>query len=194
VGNAVGSLSGVQRQIIVGTVLGDGSMRRSRTNALLEINHSVKQREYVDWKYDNLAAFVLTPPKERPGNGGRVAYRFVTRSDPELTSIYRVFYENGVKRVPSELELTPLTMAVWYMDDGSKSRRAVYLNTQQFDLQSQERFLGLMSEQWGISGSLHKDKQYQRIWVRVESVTKFVGLIDPFVLPQFKYKLPQVTP
>ena len=193
-GNTVGSLSGVQRQIIVGTLLGDGSMRRSRTNALLEINHSVRQRTYVDWKYDNLAGFVLTPPKERPGNGGRIAYRFVTKSHPELTLIYRSFYGEKGKRVPTELELTPLTMAVWFMDDGSKSRRAVYLNTQQFDLVSQERLLGMLSAQWGVQGSLHRDKEYRRIWVRVESATTFVELIDPFVLPEFKYKLPQVTP
>src|SRR5947207_12743695 len=83
-GNTVGSLSEVQHAIVIGSLLGDGSMR-CKTNALLEINHSIHQRSYVDWKFGHLADLVTTPPKQRAGNGGRVAYRFVTRSAPALT-------------------------------------------------------------------------------------------------------------
>lgn len=101
---------------------------RCKTNALLEVNHSVRQRAYVDWKYRNLATLVSMPPKERPSNGGRVAYRFVTRALPVLTPFYRLFYGSGAKSIPDGLELSPLTLAVWLMDDGSRSRRAVYLN------------------------------------------------------------------
>jgi hypothetical protein len=152
VGNTVGSLSGVQRDIVIGSLLGDGGMR-CKTNALLEINHSVRQRSYVDWKYHHLADLVSTPPKMRRGNGGRIAYRFVTRSLPVLTPYFRLFYESGVKRVP-HLELSPLILAVWFMDDGSRSRSAVYLNTQQFDEGSQRRLLGLLLDQLGLQGSL----------------------------------------
>jgi LAGLIDADG DNA endonuclease family len=60
-GNTVGSLSEVQRHVIVGTLLGDGVMR-CKTNALLEANHSSRQRSYVDWKYQCLADLVRTPP------------------------------------------------------------------------------------------------------------------------------------
>jgi hypothetical protein len=148
----------------------------------------------VDWKYRNLLEFVSTPPKERPGNGGRIAYRFVTRSHPELTPIYGLFYGDEGKRVPETLELSPLVLAVWFMDDGSRSRNAVYLNTQQFDLTSQNRLLEMLSSQLGLDGSLHRDKQYRRIWVRVGSSARLVELIEPLVLPEFRYKLPQVTP
>ena len=78
---------------------------------------------------------IATPEKRRAGNGGRVAYRFVTRSAPALTPYYRLFYAEGRKRVP-KLELDSLALAVWLMDDGCRSRNAVYLNTQQFDEQS----------------------------------------------------------
>src|SRR5436190_24266200 len=98
-GNTVGSLSEVQHAIIIGTLLGDGSMR-CKTNALLEINHSVHQRSYVEWKYRQLADLVSTPPRERKGNGNRIAYRFVTRSLPALTPYYRLFYTDGRKSAP----------------------------------------------------------------------------------------------
>jgi hypothetical protein len=192
VGNTVGSLSEAQRELVVGCLLGDGSMR-CKTNALLDINHSFHQRSYVDIKYRRLADLVRTPPRMRNGNGSRVAYRFVTRSIPELTPFYRLFYVERTKVIP-ELVLSPLTMAVWFMDDGSRSRNAVYLNTQQFDEESQMRLLLLLKGQWGILGALNKDKCYKRIRLTVESTKRFVRVIEPHLLPEFRYKLPQVTP
>jgi LAGLIDADG DNA endonuclease family len=188
----VGSLSEVQRQIIVGSLLGDGAMR-CKTNALLEINHSSHQRSYVDWKFRHLAELVRTPPKARKSNGDRIAYRFVTRSLPELTPYFRLFYGTGRKRVPA-LELTELTLAVWFMDDGCRSRNAVYLNTQQYDEASQRMLLRLLREQWRIEGALNRDKSYYRVRLSVEGTRKLAKLIEPYLLPELRYKLPQVTP
>jgi hypothetical protein len=191
-GNAVGSLSEVQRQIILGCLLGDGTMR-CKTNALLEINHSSQQRSYVDWKYSHLAELVGTPPRVRRGNGDRIAYRFVTRSLPELTPYFALFYGSGKKRIP-DIELTPLTMAVWLMDDGCRSRNAVYLNTQQYDETSQRTLLRLLRDQWEIDAALNRDKSYYRVRVSVEGTRKFASLVESYLLPELKYKLPQVTP
>ena len=166
---------------------------RCKTNALLEINHSFDQRSYVDWKYRQLAGLVATPPKRRDGNGGRVAYRFVTRSLPALTPYFHLFYGGGRKRVP-DVELAPVTLAVWFMDDGCKSRNAVYLNTQQFDEQSQRVLLRLLHGQWGIEATLNRDKSYFRIRVSVQGTARLAKLIDPYLLPALRYKLPQVTP
>jgi hypothetical protein len=191
-GHTVGSLSEVQHSIVVGSLLGDGAMR-CKTNALLEINHSWDQRSYVDWKYRRLAELVRTPPRRRLGNGGRVAYRFVTRSLSTLTPFYQLFYGGGRKRIP-DLQLTPLAMAVWFMDDGCQSRSAVYLNTQQFGLEDQERLLWLLRDQWNIQGSLNRDKCYYRIRISVDGTKRLRDLIEPLVLPELRYKLPQVTP
>ncbi|MGH2787914.1 MAG: LAGLIDADG endonuclease [Actinomycetota bacterium] len=188
----MGSLSGAQRSIIVGSLLGDGALR-CKTNALLEINHSVHQKSYVDWKYEQLANLVATAPKQRSGNGGRVAYRFCTRSLPGLTPYFRLFYSEGRKLVP-DIELTALSLAVWFMDDGSRSRSAVYLNTQQFDVYSQLRLLESLRKQWGITGALNRDKIYFRIRLSVESSARLASVMHEYLLPEFRYKLPQVTP
>jgi recombination protein RecA len=190
--NPVGSLSEVQHAIVVGTLLGDGSMR-CKTNALLEINHSSDQRSYVDWKFSHLADLVSTPPKERAGNDGRVAYRFVTRSLPSLTPYYRLFYASGRKQAPW-LTLSPLALAVWFMDDGCRSRNAVYLNTQQFDQRSQRLLVDLLAEQFGVEATLNRDKTYHRIRVSVNGTKRLGTLIGPHLLPELRYKLPQVTP
>ncbi len=188
-GNTVGSLTETQRSIIVGSLLGDGTMR-CRANALLEINHAASQRDYVDWKYRHLADLVGTPPKLRSGNRGRIAYRFTTLSLPELTTFYKIFYVERRKVVPESLVLTPLSLAVWFMDDGCKSYQALYLNTQQFDLVSQHRLIELLGNQWNVKATLNRDKHYSRIRIAVGSVVRFKGIIEPRILPQFAYKFP----
>ena len=182
------ALTETQRSVILGSLLGDGTMRCKR-NALLEVNHCLKQRSYVDWKWRVLENLVKTPPKARDGNGKRRAYRFTTLSLPQLTPFYYAFYTDGRKIIP-RLELTPLALAVWFMDDGCKSRNAVYLNTQQFEEPCQELLLDMLAGQFGLKGSLNLDKTYHRIRVAVESMARLRALIEPYLLPEMRYKLP----
>ena len=98
-------------------------------------------------KFKNL---VITPPKWRKGNGDREAYRFFTRSLPVLTPFYNEFFVGGKKIIPHNLKLDALSLAVWFMDDGSKSRPAIYLNTQQFTVDEQNRLIFLLKDQFGI--------------------------------------------
>lgn len=191
-GNTVGSLTERQKSIICGCLLGDGSMR-CKSNALLEINHALKERVYVDWKYKELSNLVSTFPKIRPGNAGRVAYRFTTRSLPALTKIYKRFYNNKNKKLPKDIILHPLTLAVWFMDDGCKSYNAVYFNSQCFSRHEQKYLIELLRKQHNIKATLNKDKQYYRIRIAVNSVRMLKDLIAPCMLPEFLYKFP-MTP
>jgi hypothetical protein len=74
-----------------------------------------------------LRSIAGSKPKIRKGNGNRIAYRFYTRQHPEITELYRKFYFNREKRIPEDISLDSISMAVWYMDDGSK-RRASAMN------------------------------------------------------------------
>lgn len=183
----MGSLSNVQKQVILGCILGDGYMRK-KTNAHLQITHSYKQKEYVDWKYKIFRDFVLTIPKQYNGNAGRVGYRFFTQSLPELTHYYDKFYRNKIKIIPPNLNLAPLTLAVWYMDDGCKSYKSCYLNTQQFDKESQFNLMNALKKV-GLESRLNKDKIYQRIRITTESTKKLFEMINHFVIPSMRYKI-----
>ncbi|MBI2594823.1 MAG: hypothetical protein HYW38_01000 [Candidatus Colwellbacteria bacterium] len=183
----MGSLSEEQKQVILGCLLGDGYMRK-KTNAHLQITHSVKQSEYVDWKYKIFKDLVLTPPKQYKGNAGRIGYRFFTRSLPALTLFYNLFYQHGRKVVPVEIILKPLTLAVWFMDDGSRSWNSFYLNSQKFDLQSQNNLMKAL-ECMGITSSLHKDKKYLRLHINNKGSIRLKKLIEPCVITSMQYKL-----
>lgn len=187
----MGSLNQEQESIIIGSLLGDGTLRlaEGKLNALFEVNHTIVQRSYVDWKYRHLQEFVKTAPKMRGGNGGRTAYRFTTQSLPIFTSFYQQFYQNKKKVIPQNLVITPLALAVWFMDDGSKSRSSVYLNTQQFSIEEQRQLLGLLQNQFKLIGALNKDKQYFRIRITTASTVQFKQIVRPYVIECFNYKL-----
>ena len=187
----MGSLTSAQHAILTGSLLGDGTLRRqgNRLNALLEVNHSYKQQAYVDWKWQHFQDFVLTPPRARKGKGVRIAYRFTTRSLPPFTDYYNWFYVSGKKRIPFDLTLNPLSLAVWFMDDGARTRSAFYLNTQQFTLAEQKFLQKLLFETFGFKSALNRDKNYFRLRVSTESTMSMKKLIEPHVVPSLRYKL-----
>lgn len=186
--NTEGSLTKEQTSILIGVLLGDGAMRK-KTHALLEINHSFKQKEYVDWLYQKFQNFVDTKPKMRKSNGSRIAYRFTTKSMSEFTRFYDKFFKQKHKIIPNDLILTPLTLAVWYMDDGSRCDEDIYLNSQQFTKEEQEKLVGMFYTQYAIQASLNKDKHYLRIRIRKESVKRMMNMITSYIIPMMRYKL-----
>ena len=189
--NTVGSLTKLERQIIIGSLLGDGYMRiiPRRSDAFLEINHSIKAKDYVDYKFKSLKRLCESAPKERETNEGRRAYRFFTKQHQELTKIYDQFYQNGRKIIPPDLKIDEVILAVWYMDDGSKSRDCdVYLNTQQFSQNDQRRLLHILRS-LDVEARLNKDKKYFRIRIIKNSIKKFMELIAPHVIGAMRYKL-----
>src|SRR3989344_3113235 len=191
VDNPVGSLTQLQRSIIIGSLLGDGYLRivPRRYNAFLEINHSYSQKEYVDWTFEMLKSICKSGPKMRSGNGGRIAYRFTTRQMPEITELFRMFYANGKKQIPGNLKLDPIMLSVWFMDDGSKcGTSSVYFNTQQFNASDQEKCMKMLSE-FGIESSLNKDKEYWRVRIKTSSFPALKAIVSPYIIPSMTYKL-----
>ena len=187
----MGSLTQEQKSLIVGTTLGDGYLRiiPRRKNAFLEVNHSAKPKDYVDWKYSILQSIVKSKPKLRNGNGHRVACRFYTRCHSEITDLFRYFYKDRKKIIPDDLEINPFSLAVWYMDDGSKSGGSIYLNTQQFLIEDQNKLQKLLLNQFGIISSLNKDKEYMRIRIKAADSKKFCNIIRQFIPQSMQYKL-----
>jgi hypothetical protein len=188
--NTVGSLTQLQKSFVIGTLLGDGYIRQAkgRKNAFLEVNHSITQKEYVEWKYEILKNITRSGPKSRNGNGTRIAYRFFTKQHPEFTKMMDLFYKDKKKRIPN-LKLDPLILAVWFMDDGSRcSKENVYLNTQQFSKGDQSKLLDYLRK-FGLEGTLNRDKEYYRIRFKTSSIPRLFQIIGNYIIPSMKYKI-----
>ena len=122
-----GDMNEKQRSIMVGTLLGDGHLETQNQGRTyrLKIEHSIKQKEYTDFFYQNFKSWANDAPKEKKKTvKGKpyTNYYFQTRSVGEFRFYGQIFYnENGKKVIPEFIDklLTPLAVAVWFMDDGS---------------------------------------------------------------------------
>ena len=189
--NTVGSLTQQQKSLIVGTLLGDGYLRiiPKRNHALLEINHSFAQKEYVDWKYKILKNISGSPPKMRKSNGTRIAYRFYSKQLSELTALHQLFYRKTKKVIPANLTLDPTSLAVWFMDDGSRCKtNDIYLNTQQFSIQDQKKLVRAL-QKLNLKATLNKDKQYYRLRFLKSSLAILRKILDKEIIPSMRYKI-----
>jgi len=123
-----------QRSVLLGTLLGDASLSlppRCR-NAGLYLGHGKKQREYLIWKAEQLPALFNTyTPHVHVYPDGNEKHSLQSRKHPVLTEYYRRMYRgsrepglNG-KKITSDVlsEVDDLALAVWWADDGGKTRR-----------------------------------------------------------------------
>jgi len=189
----------IQREIIVGKLLGDAHLciRKTGLQYNLMIEHSFNQKAYVDWLYNYFKDWVITPPKEKfQMVKGKVykKYRFDTFTHVAFRFYAQQFYQNGKKVVPKLINhwLTPLGLAVWFMDDGSiksKHHRALILNTQCYKDADLKRLQDVLLYKFGIKTNLRKQKEGKQIYILSETVEKFVKIIRPFILPEMEYKL-----
>ena len=127
------SISNVHRSVILGSILGDGSLikQKSSKNARLQIGHCTKQLDYLKWKKKLLDPFVKSVPveAEKPGPKtivGKKSYSngywiMNTIAHPDITKYYNKYYYNGKKRVYRDVveDLDILALSVWLADDGS---------------------------------------------------------------------------
>lgn len=73
------------------------------------------------------------------------------------------------------------------LGDGTMRKK---VNIQQFTIDEQKKLIFFLEDQFGLKSTLNKDRIYFRIRVRSESSKKMVKIIEKYVLPSFRYKLP----
>lgn len=182
-----------QYTFLIGTMLGDGSLVeiRSKNNLRLKIQHGDKQSDYVFWKYEMMKSLVLSPPVfEQRTN----SWQFRTISHPSLTKLGDLFYKDRKKIVPpsiNQLLTEPMSLAVWFMDDGSKNRNdGLILNTQCFTKHETELLRECLKKNFGIEHiSLQADKNGWRLYIQKASTTLMTNIMRPFILPSMMYKM-----
>ena len=193
------SLTKSQKEILVGLMLGDGhleTMNRGRTYRL-KVEHSIKQKDYVDWLYGMFKEWVRKPPvvREKFVFGRKfVNYYFSTYSSGKFRFYGQQFYRDGKKVIPKMIAklFSPLALAVWFMDDGSiksKKHKTKLINTQSFSLQDLKRLQRALKDKFGIITTRKKERTGWRLYILSESIRKFEALINPYVIPSMRYKL-----
>ena len=187
------------RDIILGSLLGDGSLaiNPKYKSPRFSFRHSIKQKEYFFWKVEILkeisgeSCYWLQGSEKKPDGWGTAKYRFQSKALSSLTEIYNLTHKgvSGTKvRVTRKWlnQLSPLSLAIWWQDDGSlvsDSRQGV-ICTDGFSLEEIEIIHQYFKKVWDIEtkiGRISNQEKY-RIWIRSsEELKKFLRIIIPHV-------------
>jgi hypothetical protein len=197
-----------QKKIIYGSLMGDcGKMSPSS----IKMKHSLAQKDYVEWKFEELKEHVTERGLQIESNYSKerdVTYEyawFYTHANTDIEEIVTKFYKPNKQVSMGVLnELDPLSIAVWYMDDGSTDRGHVSpgardvasLCTDSFTLAECEMIVQWFGEKWDIKSYTRLRKrdaddpvEKYRIIFGTDETAKLFDLIRPYVIPSMMYKL-----
>lgn len=181
------------RSILVGSMLGDGNLRRSGTNtARYQEHHSVKQHEYLLWKAEEWGVFTVAIRKADKGE--YLGHRLFTHACRALFPYWQLFYPSGsgpktFTRLPVEW-VDGLALAVWFMDDGSRSGNYVRITVGP-SLEDQRVQVGILTS-LGIRSKVYEDGSLH-IQGRT-ALNRFLDLVRPHLHPSLGYKIAVKTP
>jgi hypothetical protein len=205
------SLSDSCQSILYGTLLGDGCMQKTKgyANARLSIRHSWKQKEYFDWKAEKFQE-IASPKSIQISFASKGSYSenkkllFQSRALPCLTLLYDHMYKQKrlVIRRRWLNQMSPLSLAVWWCDDGSLigGGRQGVLCTDGFDEKSVQLLACYLEKVWNIHvrvGPVRRNRKYGnyskqeyfRLWFNTEELQKWLRLLMPHIpVPSMVYK------
>ncbi len=193
-------LNSEQKEMVVGSVLGDGSiiLPNKRKTAYFKVSHCEKQLEYIEWKRFVLSNFVHRDGLQKiiDKRGNSVMYSFNTISNIGFNYYRDLFYEDVVKVIKEELvdHLTLLGLAVWYMDDGGlvgNNKVNCRLSTDGFSKDDNYRLRDILLSKFGLESkvlSYYRGSFYYYLFFNKENSIKMGRMISPYVVECMRYK------
>ncbi|GIJ20250.1 hypothetical protein Vlu01_08740 [Micromonospora lutea] len=198
-------LSEQQWQVVLGSLMGDGALspnRQDRSGVRFRLGHGAQQVDYLDWKISLLGNI---------GHSRRTDARGAAFVDftplPELDELRRAVYlGDGKKHLSWDYlkALTPLALAVWYMDDGCFTVRSkglqertaggsgrIEICVEAMAEGSRDRLVEHLRDAYGMDVKLvsRGTRQTASIIFTTESSARFQELVAPYVPVAMEAKL-----
>jgi recombination protein RecA len=186
-----------------GTLMGDGAVSptRSGRGARYRYSHCADQIEYADWK---ASLFQNIDSSRHVRKDGVVTYDFTPM--PELAELRSSVYVEGKKHFDDDYlkSLTPLSLALWYMDDANFTIRSKGLQkrtegmtgravicVEAMETATQERLVAYLADTWGIRAQLKLSGAKKKAILVFDNANtaRLHALIAPYVHPSMEYKL-----
>lgn len=199
-------LSKEQKSLLIGLLLGDGTIS---SNYVFKLSHSEAQREFLEWKIDLLSKFGFKNNGVKEyistcgyNKGNKVLYSQMSLN-PTIKALRRTVY-TPKKHITRRLLnwLTPIGLAIWYMDDGcinvntSKQRSSIQHTIKIatcVDLDTAQVIIDYFKEVWDVQFRPFKEgKGTYSIASSTESdCAAFIQIIRPYIqqVPSLLYKI-----
>lgn len=180
-------------EIILGIMMGDGSMEHKYKNARMSIAHGEKQKEYSYYianKLSNLNphTYVTTSKLDERTGKRYTSYWIDLPANPAFNEICDHFYVNRIKRIPIELfdNFTWQSLAYMFMDDGSKASCGGQLATNCFSIEDLQKFQAFLLQKFNIETTICKSHV---LYIKAKSFRYMKPYIEPYMCECTKYKI-----
>jgi hypothetical protein len=190
-----------RKSILIAMTLGDGYLRVEK-KAGISITHGEKQLDYLLYKKELLESILnckpITVQKVKPNKYNTVCYR-IDKGHKYFRILRKWIYLNGKKTFTRKIlnYLTPLGIAIWYMDDGGLSAKKrngkihayeLFLNTHLTKFENQV-IINYFKERWNINFQQVKNKGSYRLRMSTKEIRNFMTLIKEYIHPSMVYKI-----
>lgn len=203
--NSLTKLTDNQFQAAIGLMLGDASIQSQNNGNTyrMKFEWGNKSKPYLMHVYNLFDEWVLSAPHEKrrisPKGNLVINWAFQTISHKAFNDLANLFLINNKKGVPKNLikdHLSEKGLAYWFMDDGGKldynlnsKNKSIVLNTQSFSFSEVEMMSLELMCKFNLVVETRLNKNKKIIVIKNESYNNFVQLIDPYIIPNMRYKL-----
>ncbi|MGZ8651004.1 MAG: recombinase RecA [Actinomycetota bacterium] len=194
-------LSDFQWEVVLGGLLGDGALSCSKSGhaARFRIGQGSKQAEYADWK----ASLFTNIGTSRSTNAKGAVFHDL-RPLVELAELREAVYIGGKKVLGEDYlkGLSALSLAIWYMDDGTFAVRAKGLQARTRDgsgrseiciealeRTSRERLVRYLGDTWRLFPKLIDRGGKAVLSFPKDETAKLHAVVAAYVHPSMQYKL-----
>nr|ABX45146.1 endonuclease 1 [Heterostelium pallidum] len=206
------TLSEVQKDLIYGTLLGDGHIGSSSV-AFYAAGQGHLQQDYLLHKYDILKNITkMKPYLNKCAITDYMSYKFSTLTNNNLLGLRKIFYLHDatgalvkgldgkvIKIVPPNISelINARGLAYWFMDDGCADQYGYKFATNSFDKKSLDYIVDMLKNKFNLPdvtlqkhglGNITGLPEY-KIYIGAKSREKFRALVEPYMLDTLKYKL-----
>lgn len=196
------------RNLLIGLLLGDGTISN---NFVFKLAHCAEQKDYLEWKIGQLNEHGIRNNglksyiKTKGFNTGVPVYYTQLNIVPFIKVLRRVVYKDkkilGNRKLLNRL--SPLEIAIWYMDDGHINIRrskdgkihGFYIKISTCEPKDEvQTIIDYFKEQWNISFYMvheGKHKDSYSLCCGTKEGLKFIDLVKPYVeqVPSMRYKI-----
>lgn len=202
-------LSKIQQEAAVGLMLGDASIQSQNGGKTyrMKFEWGDRNKAYLDHVYKLFNEWVLSEPHKKvrisPKGNTVVNWGFQSISHKAFNDLANLFISSSASQKKSisanliKKYLTPRGLAYWFMDDGGKldynknsNNKGVVLNTQSFEAKEVKAMSKELSEKFNLECEVRSNKGKKVIVIKSTSYSTFLALIDPYIIPEMRYKLP----
>jgi hypothetical protein len=214
------------RALLIGMAIGDGYVRvceqvkkrelangettfYSSINSNLIINHSAKQKQYLEYKAELIGKiFNSKPPKLTPTTtylkktGKTYNLYRISKGHKYFKLLRKWMYPRGIKTYTRFIlnKLNAQAIAIWYMDDGflkkikNKEGKitsvslciATYCSLEEIEIITE-----YFRQVWGVSFNQVFCKNSNLYYLRTgtKEAKKFMEIVKPHIIPSMSYKI-----